>query len=600
MEKQELIDIISKAQYDYRNGTPTLTDEEYDIYVEKLREIDPNNILLNKPEPESFNKPTIKHPKPMLSTEKVFSEEDLEKWFNRIDKKYTEQIYKITPKLDGMAARYDNGKLSTRGDGYIGYDITDAWNKGLLSERFLPDKRLGEIVMQYDYFEEQLKDKFDHPRNCIVGAMKCDELSDIQKKTLDDGAIHFIPYESLPSYIGTKENMLENLDYYIESLSSINYPIDGFVIEVYNNDEVKEQLGNTSHHYRWQVAYKTISETGVTKVNNVIYQTGTQGAVTPVLEVTATTLSGASIQRVTGHNYGYLAKKHIGIGTDIEIVRSGEVIPKVIDVIDNENEPEYPYQCPVCNTETILDNDIVKCVNIDCPAQIEGKLRNFFKTLKIDLFGKKTIQKILKYYNYNLSLVEVFDITEDEYIEMGFGQGQTENLINSLNDSIMYQYEDYKILASLSIPSLGMGDAKKLMKEYTIQQLLELDINDIENIKGFGKKKSINIHNGLQKNEDVIYTLLNMFNIINTLQETENIKNLLEGKKFVFTGKMQQKRDDMKKLCESKGGVVQSSISKVTDYLVCGENVGKSKLSKAEKYGTVIINENEFFNMIGE
>jgi DNA ligase (NAD+) len=607
MNVSEIVRRLEIANVEYRNGTPILTDEQYDQLKQSLIDIDPNHPFLHKVEEEHFSKPTVKHPFPMLSTDKAYSIDELKKFFNRIEKQYSYIFYKTTPKLDGLAARYYNGKLCTRGDGEVGFDITDAFDKGL---RIVNDEELdndthylGEIVMNQKYFDNYLSHHFTHPRNVVVGGVKSDDLSELQRQAFEDGAVMFVPYSKLPCSINTSVGLTDGIETIIEQLSNVPFPIDGFVIEIYGNEHIKEELGHTSHHYRWQIAYKIQTEMKRTTVLGVTWQTGRGGNITPVLEVEPVSVSGATVRRVTAHNYGFLKEKGIDRDTEIEIIRSGEVIPKVVDVYDGEYEDvDYPYYCPICNEDTILVNDIVKCPNFDCPAQVSGRLRHFFKSLKIDLFGTKTIEKLVD-HSYD-SLISIFNMSKEDFERCGFGPGQSKNLFNSIQQTLRTEYEDWKLLAALSIPLLGKSEAKKLMGEYKLEELLDVgsDPNlSLEHIEGFGPKKAESVYEGLKKNSHLIEFLLQNFIVKYSKEEVcINNSNNLENKKFVFTGKMNYNRDEMMNLCEQNGGVSQKSINKSTDYLVFGENVGKSKLDKAKKYGTMIIDEDDFMNMIKE
>ena len=589
---KELVKLLEKANKAYREGNPIISDAEYDAYIEELKNLDPNHPYLNKVEEESFEKPKIKHTEPMLSIEKVFSVEDLGKWFKRIEKNYNDVAYKITPKLDGMAAKYENGTLSTRGDGYEGFDITDAIKKGLVVEQ--GNHPLGEIVMNKDYFNENLSEKYAHPRNVVVGAIKCDKLSKDQEVSMKAGAIKFIAYDELPLFIGRSEAIIKNLSEIIQDLTEKTpYPIDGFVISVVNSD-IRKELGNTNHHYRWNVAYKEQTDIKQTRVYSISWQVG-RNNITPVLEVDPVEVSGCIIKRVTGHNYGYLHSKGIGVGSTIEIIRSGEVIPKVVNVLIRM-ETEYCFHCPVCGEETILVNNTIKCVNSNCGGQIQSKLNHFFKTLKVDYFGKKSIERLVN--NGYISPVDILNMSKQEFIECGFGTGQSKNLVNSLNYLLKTPVELYKLLSGISIPLLGESEAKKLLNHYSLEDLLYVTPDELLKLEGFGEIKSNTIYKGIVSNRKLIEQLIIIFGDKEYIEEGHRGNNMLNRQSFVFTGTMSQKRDNLFNLCKENGGIPQNSITKNTNFLVMGERVGKSKTQKAEKLNIQMITENDFMNMI--
>jgi DNA ligase (NAD+) len=180
---------------------------------------------------------------------------------------------------------------------------------------------------------------------------------------------------------------------------------------------------------------------------------------------------------------------------------------------------------------------------------------------------------------------------------MGFGEKQSENFEKSINYALLEQYEDWKILASISIPLLGKGDSKKFLKQHYLGEIFDLKIEDIIKIDGFAEKKANAIIEGLRRNEEVLFNLIKNFNIIDSKSEISG-SNVLNGNTFVFTGKMEKAREEMMKLCELNGGISLSSITKKTNYLVMGENVGKTKIDKATKYGTITITEKEFMDML--
>jgi len=595
---KELVKLLEKANKAYREGNPIITDAEYDAYIEELKNLDPNHPYLNKVEEESFEKPKIKHTEPMLSIEKVFSIEDLGKWFKRIEKNYNDVAYKVTPKLDGMAAKYENDILSTRGDGYEGFDITDAIKKGLVMEQ--GNYPLGEIVMNKDYFNENLSEKYAHPRNVVVGAIKCDNLSKDQEVSIQTGSIKFVAYDRLPLFIGRSDIILNNFSEIIQDLTEKTpYPIDGFVISVINKD-IRKELGNTNHHYRWNVAYKEQTDIKQTRVYSISWQVGRGGHITPVLEVNPVKLSGAMVSRVTGHNLKYIEDRQITIGTTIEIIRSGEVIPKVVNVIDGQGAPVPPETCPVCGTKTISDDTFLICDNKNCDSQLVNKMVHFFKTLDIKGFGKKTCEKLVDNGIYNV--VDVYKLQTGGFINIGFGKGQSRNLINELNNSLFSKtYPEWKLLAAIGIPSLGKGDSKKILERHTFSSIVELTPGEISNIDGFGERKSDQIVNGLISNME-LFDFINENFEFEDKQEAEMTHSDLEGVHVVFTGKSSLPRKELSKLAEKYLMVPQSSITKATNYLVTGDpsTIGKTKLDKAEKFDVKVISEDEFFEMIKE
>jgi len=344
---ETLVKSLKKYNEAYRSGKPLVSDQEYDSLVEKLKGLDPENPFLQFVEPEKFSgKKEIRHPVPMLSTEKAYAEVELERFVNRVKKEadeigIKEITFKVTAKLDGLAGRDDGKIFATRGNGEVGYEISSAFIKGVIpvGGRGLG---IGEIVIVKSYFDEHLSDQFEHPRNMVVGIISSDTLNEFAQKALEDKMVVFVPYAMLPAWEGSGAELLKNTGEIISDLiSRTDYPTDGVVAET-THDDVKKHMGATAHHYRWQIAIKKKGETALTVVEGITWQVGRTGNITPVLEIRPTHLSGATIRRVTGHHAGLIKKRHVGVGSEIEIVRSGEVIPKLEKVSGNQTCTAFP------------------------------------------------------------------------------------------------------------------------------------------------------------------------------------------------------------------------------------------------------------------
>ncbi|MBF0225659.1 MAG: DNA ligase [Desulfobacterales bacterium] len=605
-EIEKLVEDLRKYNEAYREGEPIITDAEYDELVEKLRLLAPDNSFLQSVEPEKFEgKKEIKHPFPMLSTEKAYSKDDLLRFLNRI-KKESEKIgietivFKITPKLDGLAGRDDGTILVTRGNGIAGYDITNAFDKGIIpiGGRGLG---LGEIVILKSYFDENLSEYFEHPRNMVVGIIASDNLNEFAKEALQNEAVHFVPYKKLPCWEGNSEELINKIEEITEDiLKKTDYPLDGMIVEL-TNETLKKHLGATAHHYRWQIAVKKKGDTAVTTVKKIKWQVGRTGNVTPVLEVTPTSLSGATIKNVTAHHAGLIKEQHIGIGSEIEIIRSGEVIPKLIKVITKTEDVKIPELCPSCKSELKWNNDFLKCLNIKCPSQIEQSISHWFKTLgNADWFGIKTIQKLVN-QGFD-SLEKIYDMKEDDFIKAGFGPGQSKNLFEAINISKNKMIEDWRFLAAFGISNLGKGESKRLLSYIKLEDILSAKIEDIQEIKHFGTITSQSIVAGILSLKPTILYMLNLgFNLERTplISEISNIESPIKGKKIVFTGKMAHgTREEMQNQASKLGAILQTSVTSKTDFLVCGENVGASKIDKAKKAGVKIVSELDYHEII--
>ena len=609
MNKQ-IEDIVRKLEtYNaaYRKGSPLVSDGIYDELVEELRRRDPGNAFLHAVEPEAFSgKREVRHPVPMLSTDKAYTLEALERFVTRVSKAATELgvltvRYRVTPKLDGLAGRDDGKIFASRGNGQVGYEISSAFQKGVIPIGGR-GHGVGEIVILHSYFEAYLANEFEHPRNMVVGIVSSDKVNEIAQKALDDEVVHFVPYNQLSCWEGQADKLLADIDTIIADLADrTDYPMDGAVAEVVN-PEIRDAMGATAHHYRWQIAIKKKGATAMTEVVDVTWQVGRTGNITPVMEVKPVVLSGATIRRVTAHHAGMVSKHGIGPGAAIEIIRSGEVIPKLEKVMHASDHVSLPAVCPVCTTPLIWQNDFLRCTNSrGCRAQIEQRISHWFKTLgNADWFGIKSIQKMVA--NGFDTLEKIYAMRESDFVNLGFGPVQSKNLAEALIISRTKQVADWRFLAALGITNLGKGDSRKLLSHIPLQKLINVEKDAIESINGFGGVTSQSIHAGIRELRPTIEHLQKLgFNLELTplVHELEQKESPISGKGVVFTGKMQQgSREDMQTQARRMGAKVQTAVSGKTDLLVCGEKVGEKKLDKARKLGVEIKSEEEYRALI--
>jgi DNA ligase (NAD+) len=607
LSTEQLVEWLIFANDAYRKGEPVIDDDTYDqVYYAELVKRDPEHPFLNIVEPENdMGMVKIRHKTPMLSTDKAYSQEEIITFVERVirhadavDVNAENLRFRITPKLDGMAARYEDDILATRGNGLLGNDISRNLKRGLVTIGGTNTGN-GEIVIEARYFADNLSDQFSHPRNFVTGLIGADTLSEQAQKALQDGVVHFVPYQML----NARECDYKQLSTEVEALckqveSECEYPVDGSVIDLMNKI-VCEELGATSHHYNWQIAKKTKGETAVTTVNNISWQTGRTGRITPVLNVKTINLSGADISNVTAHNAGNVKNLNVGTGAEIEIVRSGEVIPKLLAVVKTGEDAIIPQHCPACGAKAKMERDFLVCQGADCIAQIEAGLQHFFRVLgNIDLFGPKTIKVLVS--KQITQLPAIYALQAEEFVAMGFGAKQATNLVAQLKRSRTEEVEDWRFLAAFGIQHLGRGDSRKLLKEYPLEKIIELDADDIVKINGFGPITAKAIPASIKSKWNSIQALLELgFNLIVTDQNKKIANNSpVSGKSLVFTGAMAQPRNVMKKMALSLGAKVQASVNKKTDILVIGAKVGAKKIEKAKALGTEIMTEQDYLELI--
>jgi DNA ligase (NAD+) len=606
--ESEFIEMLTDFNESYRQSldkTPKLglfkiTDEVYDAIVEDFRSKFPTSEFFESIEVEALGTNVIYHSAPMLSTEKAYTKEALGKWFARVETVaedlHIEPLYKVTCKLDGFAGDHEFSKLSTRGDGVKGNDITHILAIGVTKPLGVDGR--GEIVVSKKYFDENLSASFSHPRNMISSVVGADDVKDITKKALLDGAVHFVPYTTLPSYVGSAKDILENLESIRNELrNKIDYIIDGFVIESVV-EEIKNYMGYNNHNYKWQIAFKERGDTALPKVLEIKLQIGRTGTITPVLGIEPTLLSGAVISNVTAHHMNNLRINKIGVGSVIELIRSGEVIPKIERVV-TEADYEMPTKCPCCSTELVWESHFLYCPNHSgCSEQVKQSIQHFFSTLdNNDGFGGKTISKLVD-AGFD-TIQKIYAMDESSFLVASFGPGESVNLVKALEKSKSVKIEDWRFLSAFGISDLGRGDSKKLLENFSIDSLHEISPEKLLAIKGYGKVTSISITNGVKEKLEMINEIRPLFNLEVSSQVDIDMDSPFAGKNVVVTGTMVRfSRKDIEAFFTSKGAKVQSKVSKTTHILVYGENAG-SKLEDANalkaKGGSIdILTENDF------
>jgi len=614
LSDEELAAFCILANDKYRSGFPIVTDQDYDfLFISELKKRLPNHYLIKniEPEIEGFSEEKSLLPKAMLSIDKAYSYEDIIKWIERTLKSaddlnfnYSSLKYRATPKLDGFAGYDDGKKLYTRGDGKKGSDITRVFNRGLKvfndSER---GQGPGEIVVSKTYFEKNLSNYFEFPRNFQASLIKEKELDDHAKDAILHNGAFFVPFNQLPNWTGSLEELKSNFENIVQdSLTSVDFDVDGVVFEVVN-DEIKSNMGSNRKFHRWQIAFKENKDKAHVRVLSITPQVGRTGKITPVAELEPTQLSGATILRATGHHYGLVRDQKLGKGSIIELTRSGLVIPKINKVLKTSEEVIIPNNCPSCGYQLVWDSDFLVCQNHQlCRSQNIGRIEHFFKVLaNNDGFGVATIEKLFDQGVDQIS--KIYQLTFEALTSFGFGDKTSENLLKQLERSKIEEIEDWRFLAAFGVNRLGQGNCENLLRGYPLEEVFNLDEESIIAIDGFAEQTSSDIVQGLSSIKEEFGYLYSLgFNLEKTKLKSElnNSNSLLLNKKIVFTGKMSTSRDEMKKHAKSMGIKVLSSVNQSTDYLVIGENVGPKKLQFAIDNNIAILKEEEYLKLIDE
>lgn len=638
---QNSIALLKKMAYHYYVlDDPIATDEEYDkLYhqIKSYEEINPNEIIPSSPTQRvgdtiltSFQK--HKHLERMWSLDDIFDPQKLQEWIKRIYKNYPGMAFTCSPKFDGVSLNlyYENGILqsaATRGDGIEGELVTQNAKTIQSIPLEIPYKEgieiRGEIVIARDDFEkinqERIKtgeNLFANPRNAAAGSLR--QLDPkitakrrlkfipwgIGKHNIENGSflelINKIPqYGFHPTPFITYCKNAEEIGAIYEHLVSIRhtYPImlDGMVI-IIDSIEVQKKLGYTIKSPRFACAYKFPAIEKSSKILSVTTQVGRTGVITPVAELEPVEIEGAIISRATLHNYSEIEKKDIKIKDTVIIIRSGDVIPKIIKPITALRDGTQiniikPTHCPVCGSELLIEDIFIRCQNLSCKARVKESIFYFAskKALNIEGLGEKIVDQLFE--NQIISnILDLYSIRIEELLKLeGWQEKKAQNLIKSIKNTKNIPL--WRLLNALGIEHIGEGASKKLASSFGLE-VFKKKYNDLISIDGFGNEMAFSIIDFGIVNKDLIEKL---FEIIEP--QAPEIKNtqdsFFNAKTIVLTGTLSKPREKIIELLESLGAKMTSSVSKNTNIIIYGENAG-SKLQKAEELGIESINEEQF------
>ncbi len=642
LHKVELLDKWAHAYYVEDN--PMASDEEYDklyhevLDFEKLHpdKIDPNSptLRIGGVVREEFSK--AKHIKRMWSMEDVFSNNELEEWVARVEKNIGKVGFFCEPKFDGasMNLLYDSGKLIraiTRGDGVEGEEVTDNVRTirsvpleidydGLIEIR-------GEVLIKKDDFEaineERLSEGealFANPRNAAAGSLRQLDSSITAKRklvfypwglgenTLAQNSLYekmsFVysqgflapPYRQRCANIEAIEEFYQKL---ISKRDSIPMMMDGMVVKV-DDVSLAEEYGYTVKYPRWMCAYKFPAVEKVTKINAITLQVGRTGVVTPVAEIEPVNIEGAMISRATLHNFDEIERKDIRVGDSVIIIRSGDVIPKIIKVLEDRRDGTQlvvhrPTICPTCESELLDEGTLIKCQNLDCPDRITNAIKYFASKgcMNIDGLGAKIVEQLVD----EGKIAHILDLYALRYEDLEGLEGFKSKKINNILSSIEATKGAalHRVLNAIGMEHIGEVGAKALARKFGLG-VVDATYEELINIEGFGEEMANSVLEFMRVNKD---TLLKLFEIIAPTVEmlVEASDNPFKGKTVVITGTMSVSRDEVKAYLESLGAKVSSSVSKKTDFVIYGEEAG-SKLDKAKELGVATITEDEMRGMV--
>ena len=657
---EELREELHQHNYNYYVlDEPTISDFEFDAKLKELQELeaahpefyDPHSPTLRVGGEITKNFPTVQHQFRMYSLDNSYDFNDLQDWHTRISKILeTEDIEFVAElKYDGasISILFENGKLSqavTRGDGFQGDEITANVKtikdiplqlQGNFPERFY---MRGEIYLTHHNFnkinEERLAEGYDafmNPRNTASGSLKLQDSGEVRKRNLSAVLYQFVS-ENSPAEthfellqqaktwgfkISENAKLCKNIqevqdfiNFWDEKRKKLNFDIDGIVIKV-NSLKQQQLLGYTAKSPRFAMAYKFKAEKVETELLSIDYQVGRTGAVTPVANLAPVLLAGTIVKRASLHNEDIIKKLDLHVGDFVYVEKGGEIIPKIVGVnLGKRNvfatEVQYATHCPECGSELIRLEDQAAhfCPNeTHCPPQVVGKMIHYVsrKALNIENLGSETIEQL---YREGLltNIADFYTLRKEQLLPLErMAEKSAQNIIDGVEKSKQIPYE--KVLYGIGIKHVGETVAKKLAKNFpSIDDLKNATEEELCQVEDIGSKIAESIVSYLQNPENwEMIERLRSYGV--QLEKGENttevLSTVLEGKTFLFTGKLSLfTREQAEEMVEKHGGKNISAVSKNLNYLVVGEKAG-SKLKKAQDIGTItILDEQQFLDLI--
>lgn len=658
---EQLRSLLHQHNYNYYVlNTPSISDQEFDSLMRQLQELeelhpeyqDENSPSVRVGSDINKNFTQVSHKYPMLSLSNTYSEGEVNEFYQRVRKALNEEFEICCEmKYDGTSISliYEDGKLMravTRGDGEKGDDVTDNVKTiksiplVLHGSNYPPVFEMrGEILMPWDTFEELNREKeareeplFANPRNAASGTLKLQNSSIVASRKLD-AYLYYLLGDNLP-FDGHYENLqeakkwgfkisplmrkchsteeiFEFINYWDIERKNLPVATDGIVLKV-NSLKQQKNLGFTAKSPRWAIAYKFQAERALTRLNRVTFQVGRTGAVTPVANLEPVQLSGTVVKRASLHNADIIENLDLYIGDMVYVEKGGEIIPKITGV-DTAlrsfmigEKVKFINQCPECGSTLIRyeGEAAYYCPNDSaCPPQIKGKIEHFIsrKAMNIDGLGPETVDLF-----YSLGLIQntadLYQLTIEKIKDLdGKGEKSAENIINGIEQSKKVPFE--RVIFALGIRFVGETVAKKIAKSFTnIDELINASKEELINIDEIGEKIAQSILNFFsnETNRTLIQRLKDAgLTLQRSEEERADYTDKLSGLSIVISGVFTHySRDEYKAMIEKNGGKNVSSISAKTSFILAGENMGPSKLDKANKLGIKIINEEEFLKLI--
>ena len=656
--KQLTVDLNHHNYLYYVKAQPAITDYEFDVMLQELIALENQFPELRSSESPSQRVggyvskefATVTHNYPMMSLGNTYSEEELRDFDERIRKVIGSNFeYVCELKFDGVAIglTYRNGKLLravTRGDGVRGDDVTNNVRTirsiplSLMGNNFPDEFEIrGEIILDKKTFERINNERADigetpfaNPRNSAAGTLKLQDSSEVARRKLDcflyalygdfDFSTHYDGLKMAAEW-GFKisshyrlcdsiENVFQFIETWRQKRDSLPFDIDGIVIKV-NNFRQQEELGFTAKSPKWAIAYKYKAESATTVLNEVVYQVGRTGAITPVANLKPVLLAGTTVKRASLHNADQIQKLDLHLHDTVFVEKGGEIIPKITGVDLSMRKAgaiavKYITHCPDCGTELIRQEGEANhyCPNENgCPPQIKGRLVHFTsrKAMNIDGLGVETIDQLVE-AGLLKNVADIYHLNSDDLLQLErMGEKTVSNLFEAIEKSKQVPFE--RVLFAIGIRFVGDTTAKKLARHFgSYHKISQATLEELMLTPEVGDKIAASIFDFVRQPANI--------NMVAQLQESGLLFELdassvrdagtkLKGLSFVITGVFQKfERDKIKETIEINGGKVSSSLSSKTSFLIAGSDCGPAKLEKAEKLKINIISEDDFLKML--
>ena len=664
MDEKQRIEQLRQELHDHNHryyvlNQPTIDDQEFDRLMRELQDLEAKHPELYDP-----NSPTqrvgsdlnqefrqVAHKYPMLSLANTYSEQEVAEWYESVKKGLGGDDFDVCceMKYDGLSISltYENGRLIravTRGDGVQGDDVTENVKTIrsiplVLTGNAYPQEFeiRGEILMPWVVFERLNAEReaaeeplFANPRNAASGTLKSQKSELVASRQLD-AYLYYLLGEELPTdghyenlqaaaswgfkisqgmrKVKTLQEIYDFIRYWDTERKNLPVATDGIVLKV-NSQRQQRALGFTAKSPRWAIAYKFKAERACTRLNEVTYQVGRTGAVTPVANMDPVQLAGTTVKRATLNNEDFIRSFDLHIGDYVYVEKGGEIIPKIVGV-DLDQRPiiaqpvQFITHCPECGAKLVrYEGEAAHyCPNdAGCPPQIKGRIEHFIsrKAMNIDSLGPETVDD---YYRHGLihNIADLYTIDVQQINGDGSRTKSAMKIVNGIKNSTQVPFE--RVVFALGIRFVGETSARLLARHFkTMDALVNAWMEELQEVEGIGEviAKSVQSYFRHPQNMEII-NRLRQYGVQMSLSEEQiqGVTDKLAGKSIVISGVFaKHSRDEYKMMIEQHGGKNVGSISGKTSFILAGENMGPSKLQKAEKLGIPIVSEEEFLQMI--